>query len=707
MVTPQMLDYIRSQLASGISQDAVKKSLTTSGWAEADITQAFASLGSTLPPSPAATVPAQAAPVGITVAHPMSSHGMSRSLLVGIVVGIVVLAVGGGVGYAYMQKLGPFAHIPYAEDNLLSGLLDSFSHINTSSYKLSGSLGVGPRDTDAKPFELREDANSEERLKLYQHDQSRATVVQRILSALSSYRYSKLPYPSTLAELAQKTNKTGCKPYSSDESTLNAIYLNYCLPTKDPVNGAPLSYRTTQNSTDFELTATFETNDAVSSIARYRSYFSTATSTIIEDKTVIFTRLSSSYISLPSEPPKPFLVQLGETLRYLPAEVQAVLSVGATADWSDESNAWKFNVDATGDFGDLTYKVDVDAQKSGDAYYVRVNNIPSLFGSDLANMKGQWIKIPLSTSTLSSSSYSEFNSLARELPDIETQYKKNRAELSDFLKKVVQFADEEHLVSFKNPPRSDWVEGKQLYRYDLTINKSAIVPFYKKMVAEAVAHKETSYSSLFNDPGMIDYLESDEFSQVFDYYNANTTLTLWADSKGYPEVVKYSMRIVPPDTATQLVGKQVNVVLELLLTDINASVNIEAPKDAKPVEDIIKDSEANRRYGSSGVALTKSYLSTLRSAAELAYAKTNSYGTKSFSLGSCASTAGTIFGDSIVFRDIEGAAGEANKATCASDTKNYAVSVPITADGKNSWCVDSTGASKQISGAIKGTSCGK
>lgn len=46
MVTQQLLDYIKQQLQNGLSRENIKSALTTNGWGENDITQAFSTLNS-------------------------------------------------------------------------------------------------------------------------------------------------------------------------------------------------------------------------------------------------------------------------------------------------------------------------------------------------------------------------------------------------------------------------------------------------------------------------------------------------------------------------------------------------------------------------------------------------------------------------------------------------------------------------------------
>ena len=69
-----------------------------------------------------------------------------------IIVILLLLAGGGAVGYAYWQKIGPFSRPSYAPENLLAGLVESFSQLNSANYHSSLEIKTEPRETDAKPF---------------------------------------------------------------------------------------------------------------------------------------------------------------------------------------------------------------------------------------------------------------------------------------------------------------------------------------------------------------------------------------------------------------------------------------------------------------------------------------------------------------------------------------------------------------------------
>ena len=135
------------------------------------------------------------------------------------------------------------------------------------------------------------------------------------------------------------------------------------------------------------------------------------------------------------------------------------------------------------------------------------------------------------------------------------------------------------------------MDGRLLYRYDIKINKSAIVQFYKRLI------NETSVSKLnplaMADVGYLEYLQGPAFNESFDYYDKNTSLTFWVDSQGFPAIVSYNIRIVPSDVATQLKDKQLNLIFKLVLSNINEPVDIQEPSNSKSIQDLIKQSSSN------------------------------------------------------------------------------------------------------------------
>jgi hypothetical protein len=90
------------------------------------------------------------------------------------------------------------------------------------------------------------------------------------------------------------------------------------------------------------------------------------------------------------------------------------------------------------------------------------------------------------------------------------------------------------------------------------------------------------------------------------------------------------MRIVPPDTAEVLKDKQISLVYELTLSNINSPIVVTAPTDAVSWDTIFK--ELNPYQDKMGETKIIAGLSSINTIALSTYAKDGSYGKKGFGL---------------------------------------------------------------------------
>ncbi|HQU07877.1 MAG: hypothetical protein B7X04_02290 [Parcubacteria group bacterium 21-54-25] len=571
MYSQQLLDYISAQRKAGAERGVIVETLRTAGWSENDINAALVAEGVPAPPAPVPTLPPEQAPAATAVGagsptpEANTHRSWARLLTIGVSVLVLVVLVA-GVAYAYVEKIGPFSSPPYTENNLFSGLLTKAALIRTSTYEASSTLIMEPREADAKPFTYQ--PPSKQLIAEYTNDAQRAQSVSNILMQL---QYATR-YPASLLQLQRQNNSHLYNPVFS-------------ISINDPVTNKPYDYTLTNGGKNFALSVTFQTSDAIQAIQREYGY--SATNTPITGQTVTFTKNSPTYYYLSSTPPKPFFVQMQDMASYFPPQLAVAFSLGATVDWAHSAD-WKFNLSASGDFGDLTYKVGGDALKKDGVYYLRINDIPGIVGM-LADYKGKWIKYDPATATTTATAYpiSELSSITSQLPQAEKDYKKQRAAYTKLLLMAANIADSVHLMHFKTPPVVDHVNGRTLYRYELVLNKDAIVPFYTKLLAAAKQDPDLANAPFVTDTGLINYLKSPEFDSVFAYYNENTALTLWVDPQGFPAQLSYSIRFVPPDTATALKDKQARLTFTLNMSRINQPVTIQAPSGAKTVEQLV------------------------------------------------------------------------------------------------------------------------
>lgn len=643
----------------------------------------------------------------VIVYHPdavkAKSGGGFKQFLILILI-LLIIILGGATTYAYVKKIGPFSFSTYTESNFSSSILAKIASMNSASYVFSGALNVVPRDADAVPFDIKI-SNEKELKEAYYYDKKKLESAKSIISLLN--------------RAANYNSENGFGFYNSDTKAKTKKYINsldeLVMPAYNDTETIKFfEYQSIENGNNFNLVVTFETNDALKS---FGGLGISATSTKIDGKKVTFTK--DSYISgyFSEEPPKPFLMSMGDSLSDLPSEMNAKIAISVSSDFKPGQLAnWGVNLDAQGDFSDLNYKVNIDALKKDDNYYFKINNLPSFFLFDqLSSLKGKWVVIP--SKEAPKDDYSPASSIQSGITGSEKTYKDNREKAVRFIKKFVSIADEEKIFVFKGDPVKEKVGERSLVKYILGIRKDKVLTFYTRMQDEINKDPEfADYRDVFADQGYINYLKSDEFSQTFDYVDKNNTLTLWVDKDGFPAIIQNVMRIVPPSSAVTLKDKQINVTFKLDISDINKPVDIKAPTDAvlldKAMEDLNGRPSGEDTLNGQKAAMQSS-LSNMRAQAELVYDQTspNSYGKKPFTLGPCLNSTGTLFGDEKMFNLINSATKDnPSSATCVSsgssgDVVSWAISAPIPGDDGFSWCVDSRGASKRIIESLKDKVC--
>jgi prepilin-type N-terminal cleavage/methylation domain-containing protein len=119
----------------------------------------------------------------------------------------------------------------------------------------------------------------------------------------------------------------------------------------------------------------------------------------------------------------------------------------------------------------------------------------------------------------------------------------------------------------------------------------------------------------------------------------------------------------------------------------------------------------NTARGKGADAAIKSNLANIRAQAEILYDTHGGYGVDTtpttFTEGACAATADTIFADPTIVNQLTSAGTASTGAgigagRCSSTASAWAASVPLKTNSALAWCVDSTGASKQVTAGDAG-----
>lgn len=683
------------------------------GWSDSDISAAYATIGVPFPKVPVQSSTISSPNVSTLVPNtlvqsniastqninPKNSTHSYRKIILSTVVILIVIA--GGV-YAYSAKLFSFfQNAPYSESNLVAGVLNKLSDVKSSTYSVVASLYVEPREADAMPFSIKTSDDLEVKEK-YMRDYNRSEDVTSIINML---RYSN-------ANVAFNNSSSSRRYPQSLVSAVHSSPTGDRINIKDPLTNELYQYDLNSTGDDFRLKVTFETPEAIEQINRYNNFGRDKKLEVVDEgNTITFTKTSSSYFSLSNKPPLNFFESMNQYAQYLPPEIYVDASVTAASNLISETNTadWKINLSGNGDFGDLSYKINVDALKKDKDYYLNISNIPSFFAG-LLPKKGQWYKItPKETSTTTDPYSYDFSGT---LAEGEKKYREMKQKNTDLIKKIAGLADEEKLFSINGSPRKETVGDRKLYKYELHVKKEAVLPFYKKLLSysnEQQVGSSTGTSFLVNE-SFLRYLESPESAEVIEYYNKNTAVTVWVDDSGFLSALEYYVRVVPTEDAINMKDKQVIIKIKISFDDINENVKIDAPSGALDLENENAKSRAVLQEKSNSSSII-SKISNIRAMAEIVYSKDGGYGTKAFSVGSCKKTVGTLFADpqiASIISDINTLAS--STAVCSSSlssgsVSSYAVSIRLPETPEYSHCIDSNGASKEILGSIKGSVC--
>jgi hypothetical protein len=557
MISQAILDYIKNQVQQGVDQNKIKADLLANGWSQEDLLQAFSTLN----------IAPTYSPLSKTSTFPVASQIIVKNKKIGIVAWIilliVILLIGGGV-CVFVFGINPFSKTPYSENNLLSGLLENTSKIKSGSYKVTSSVLSVIREENLKPFEIKVVDNTELNLK-FKRDYERGNSVEDIFLRLETF---KNKFPTTLNNLSSVYNKN--------------IKLN------DPLTNKVYEYSVKNGGKDFDLKVTFETLDAISKI-KSAFIFGEKTTPNIDGQTVTFSKDSNYYFYLSQTPPPTFFESLNKMLGYLPPDLDIKFSFGITSDWGGEGvlSKWKVNIDAVGDLGDLTYKANIDAQKNDQVYYIKINNFPALFGLNIP--KEQWIRVDpeeLKKDSEGLNIYSPFSTTS--ISKFEEEYKKSKDKMSSLIKRIVKIADKNNLLKFKNKPVREKIGKEWLYRYDLTMSKDSVLPFYKELIKESAGTGDI-VDTEFSKDIYLKQLESQEINDMLNYFETNSFITLWINNEGLPVIIDYSLKIVPPDTNIRLKEKEFIFGFRIELNDLNQLIKIEVPANSKSINDVIKE----------------------------------------------------------------------------------------------------------------------
>ena len=485
-----------------------------------------------MPPSQAMTPPTA----------PRRSH---RGLILGIVI-IVVLGLGGYAGAAFWFKLWPFSSFgSVSKERAFAELFTKAQAINSASYQAQLGVKAEAREVGATAFEALTFPEFVEEQEAYKRDQNRVRNVQAIALAVNNYREFNAAFPTSLADLPSLTigsiSEYGYTP----------------MPATD----------------DYTLTVTFETEDAVKSVAVQ----STKIKTKVDGKTVTITKANGSNFYFYGAPRKPSWVTVLEErgdsfLAYAPGDFELAIHAGGTSQKNQDKAAdASFQLGGDVTFGDLSVAADVEVRKKGDVYYGQITKFPSLF-FDLSPIKNKWVKVtPEDLISTGSLPY-----IATFVGD---KQKKNSRALEQ-IQTIFKTMDEDKVLSVDFSLPNEMVGEREAYVYAVTYDETKVVSWYEHLTK---VMKETygDDALIKLDETSLRYMKTDSFQKYLAYIKNNTTMHIVIDKQsGFPVRIDYRFRLVPSEKIVKLKDKQLTLNLALNLSNVNVPVVVDVPPDA-------------------------------------------------------------------------------------------------------------------------------
>jgi hypothetical protein len=523
---------------------------------------------------------------------PQSSHWKK------VVLVLVLLSLMSGGAYAmYVYKDTIKAHLPYfgddvvfTESNFTSSLMNMFKTIDGAEYTVNANIFIVDREKNTMSMDSKM-GPSPEKLASYKNDYNRVQLISSLTSMIRRPTFvagkSTDVYPKDLNEL-KKMFTDRYKGYSSSQTDL----LN------DPAIAPSISYRVINNGDDFELSVTFETDEAITaindSVSRYSSYSyseSQASSTLnLKDKTLILSKGSSSYIYIPNEMKRPLLSQLGFYLKDLPQDffISGTSSV-LSKNTEGKTPEVKTELVAEGNFSDLTYKLGFDTVLKDKAFYYHINNFPALglFGG-LATLKGKWVKVDMATSSATSTmDHYNGDTVGQMSLSVQEGLEKNKDTTKKLMEAFAKSADASSLITFTQQPIHEKLKNENVTKYQFFVKKEALTAFLDAFEKETTSDPDIKkYFSAYKKE-LNSVMASPDFNEIYDYSKENIFLTIWTRKDGMPIQAQMRLRIIPSIESKNLKEKQIELVITMMLSKINETILIETPKDAKTYTEIM------------------------------------------------------------------------------------------------------------------------
>ena len=225
-------------------------------------------------------------------------------------------------------------------------------------------------------------------------------------------------------------------------------------------------------------------------------------------------------------------------------------------------------------FQGATHELAVDMISSDGGYFMRLQKIPDVMVPiDLKDVLGKWIRVEEGFQALVGS---QFMVTTVRAPSVQMSAEQTTL----LIETLLESAMAENVFSIQKAPRREALLDKTVYRYVLSVSAERMGPFLRRVgntlrVASSTDLAFLALANGFSEAGAS--MEKPFIAERVAYILRNATIDIVADAEGVPQVISWTLPLIPGANVTQLADKQISVVFSLSASAINSPIQVTAP----------------------------------------------------------------------------------------------------------------------------------
>lgn len=537
--------YIFQRLEDGDSpEDITSTLLAESSWTKEDIDETLKELQTPayeIPQKPISVDMAQSTDAISLATVPEHKHTTSFYVLITLlIVGCIGLIV-----YSVYAFTSPAA--PYSADSFIIGIASTVPAMETYRMTASYEINIEDRDDSVDAFTVTVAEDQTELIDALTRDDSRLDSIEMILDTLDDMEWENDTYPDDLPAVVAYTEGEFWPVSESD--------------LLDPVTGMPYVY--VKTDTGFMLLVQLETNEVLDELGSDVNFVIPEIN--YDTKQVTFTQDSDTFYFFDSEPEKTFQQELLASLETISPDFYFQ---GVVAYLKGPDTDYELSVDAEFDADDLIYQVAADARQINNRLYVQLRKLPDILTLFVPFEKNQWIQLT-----------------AEELVEnvIDGAVLHQLQSISDSVTaETVVLAEKEQVFKVSGPV-AEQKDNQNVFRYELAFDAAAFNR-YREVVASTL--EDSEYSQVLSSQDW----NSPDVQQLLSYVEKNAEFTVWVTEDGFINELTWSYPVAPPESLTQLRGRQLRSTLNVQFGDVNTQLIVDTPEIYMTIDEYFEQS---------------------------------------------------------------------------------------------------------------------